>query len=446
LPLALSKISIRQTIERVVNYEQLNFKCGRSIFMKPTNHNLRINADRLWDSILEMAKIGATAGGGSNRQALTKEDAQGRLLFKKWCESASLNVSIDRVGSMFARREGRESLPPILVGSHLDTQPTGGKFDGVLGVLAGLEVIRILDESGISTKRPIEVVNWTNEEGCRFAPAMLASAAFTGVISAQAALDTRDADGIRFGDELAKMNLDCSSALGGRSIAAYVELHIEQGPILEAESYDIGFVAIGQGHRWYDVNIKGFESHTGSTPMSHRRDALLGAAKLIEAVNAIGRHYAPDGVASVASMRVLPNSRNVIAGEVLLSIDVRHPKQEMLDAMDKDVREAYVASLVAAGLEGTITDVSNCPPVPFDHNILGIIREEANHLGLKGRDIISGAGHDAFHLARVAPTAMIFTPCRDGISHNEAEDITQKWAANGANLLLRTVMRLANEI
>jgi beta-ureidopropionase / N-carbamoyl-L-amino-acid hydrolase len=413
--------------------------------MKSTNHNLRINSDRLWASILEIAKIGATPGGGSNRQALTQEDAQARLRFKKWCENAGCQVSTDKVGSMFARKEGREDLPPILVGSHLDTQPTGGKFDGVLGVLAGLELIRLLHESGIVTKRPIEVVNWTNEEGCRFAPAMLASAAFAGVISEQTALDTKDADGMRFGDELAKMNLDCSTALGGRSIAAYVELHIEQGPILEAESYDVGFVSIGQGHRWYDVDIKGFESHTGSTPMNHRRDALVGAAKLIEAINAIGKSYAPEGVATVGSMRVLPNSRNVIAGNVLLSIDVRHPIQEKLDAMDRDVRVAYTACLADTGLSGTITDISNCPPVPFDPRILSVIREEAKHLGLKGRDMISGAGHDAFHLARIAPTAMIFTPCRDGISHNPAEDITQEWATHGANLLLRTVLRLADE-
>jgi beta-ureidopropionase / N-carbamoyl-L-amino-acid hydrolase len=414
--------------------------------MERTNHNLRINADRLWASLLDMARIGGTAGGGSNRQALTEEDARGRLLFKQWCEASGCTVSVDKLGSMFARRDGLADLPPVLVGSHLDTQPTGGKFDGVLGVLAGLELIRTLNEAGLCTRRPIEIVNWTNEEGCRFAPAMLASAAFTGELSEQAVLDTRDAAGLRFGDELTRMGLDCSTPLGGRSIAAYVELHIEQGPILEAENLDVGFVTIGQGHRWYDILLNGFESHTGSTPMNHRRDALLGAAHLIEAVNVIGKNHAPEGVASVASMRVMPNSRNVIAGEVLLSIDVRHPVQARLDEMDRDVRAAYAACLKSAGLTGTIIDISNCPPVPFDSNVLDIIREEAGHLGLKGRDIVSGAGHDAFHLARIAPTAMIFTPCRDGISHNEAEDITQEWATNGANLLLRTVLRLANEI
>jgi beta-ureidopropionase / N-carbamoyl-L-amino-acid hydrolase len=289
-------------------------------------------------------------------------------------------------------------------------------------------------------------VNWTNEEGCRFAPAMLASAAFAGVLSEQAALDTKDAAGLRLGDELANMGLECRAPLGGREIAAYVELHIEQGPILEAEQFDVGFVTIGQGHRWYDIQLKGFESHTGSTPMSHRKDALLGAAKLIEAVNGIGKNYAPEGVASVASLRVLPNSRNVIAGDVLLSVDVRHPVQAKLDAMDRDVREAYAACLQSTDLTGTISDVSNCPPVPFDKMVLEIIREEAAQLGLKGRDIVSGAGHDAFHLARVAPTAMIFTPCVGGISHNEAEDITKAWATDGANLLLHTALRLANEM
>jgi beta-ureidopropionase / N-carbamoyl-L-amino-acid hydrolase len=413
--------------------------------MKRANHNLRINSDRLWASIMEMAKIGSTLGGGSNRQALTKEDAEGRRLFKNWCDAAGCKVTSDSLGSMFARREGQTDLPPILIGSHLDTQPTGGKFDGILGVLAGLELIRVLNEAGITTKRPIEIVNWTNEEGCRFAPAMLASAAFAGVLSEQVALDKTDAEGMRLGDELAKMGLDCSAPLGGRTVGAYVELHIEQGPILEAENFDIGFVTIGQGHRWYDALFKGFESHTGSTPMSQRKDAMLGAAKFIEAVNSIGHRYAPQGVASVASVRVTPNSRNVIAGEALLSVDVRHPQQHQLDAMDQAIRVAFAECVKSADLDGTITDVSNCPPVPFDKKVLGIIREEAGHLGLKGRDIVSGAGHDAFHLARIAPTAMIFSPCRDGISHNEAEDITQEWAANGANLLLRTALRLANE-
>jgi beta-ureidopropionase / N-carbamoyl-L-amino-acid hydrolase len=412
--------------------------------MRSANHNLRINADRLWASLMEMGLLGGTPKGGCNRQALTREDADARHLFKHWCETADCTVRVDRLGSMFARREGLEDLPPVLVGSHLDTQPTGGKFDGVLGVLAGLELIRVLNEAGIKTRRPIEIVNWTNEEGCRFAPAMLASAAFAGVVSESEALDKRDAQGLRFGDELARMGLECSAPLGGREIAAYVELHIEQGPILEAEGHDVGFVTIGQGHRWYDAALTGFESHTGSTPMAGRRDALLGASHLIQAVHNIGTRYAPEGVATIASVQVVPNSRNVIAGQAMLAIDLRHPELDKLEAMDRELRTAFAQCVQETGLTGHLTDVSHCPPVPFDADILAVIREEAAHLGLKGRDIVSGAGHDAFHLAAMTPTAMIFTPCCDGISHNEAEEISLKWATDGANLLLRTALHLAN--
>ena len=418
------------------------------------SHNARIDGARLWASLMEMARIGGTAKGGCNRQALTREDAAGRALFKTWCEAAGCIVEVDTVGSMFARREGTENLPPILIGSHLDTQPTGGKFDGVLGVLAGLELVRCLNDAGIQTRRPIEIVNWANEEGCRFTPAMLASAAFAGVIPEATVLDSCDADGLRYGDELAHMKLDQVRPLGGSTIAAYLELHIEQGPILEAEGFDVGFVTTGQGHRWYDVVIRGFESHAGSTPMPRRRDALLGAAELIQAINNIGHDFAPDGVATVGHVRVLPNSRNVIPGEVQLSVDIRHPDGKVLTQMDERVRACFAAclvsnglvsnDLVSNGLEGTITDVSNCPPVPFDGDILGVIRQEAAILGLKGRDIVSGAGHDAFHMARIAPTAMIFTPCHEGISHNEAESILPEWASAGANLLMRTALVLAD--
>lgn len=255
--------------------------------------NLRINSDRLWASLMEMAKIGGTPAGGCNRQALTAEDAEGRALFKRWCEQAGCTVAVDRLGSMFARRAGTEDLPPVLIGSHLDTQPTGGKFDGVLGVLAGLEVMRALQESGVQTRRPIELVNWTNEEGCRFAPAMLASAVFAGALSEEKALATLDGAGLRLGDELARMNLDATAPVGGRKIAAFVELHIEQGPILEAEGFDIGFVAVGQGHRWYDVVYTGFGSHAGSTPMPRRRDAMAGAARLVLELQNIGRAMGP---------------------------------------------------------------------------------------------------------------------------------------------------------
>ena len=411
-----------------------------------TRPNLRIDLDRLWSSLMEMAEIGATPGGGCNRQALTSEDARGRALFKRWCEAAGCTVTVDGLGSMFARRAGTEDLAPVLIGSHLDTQPTGGRFDGVLGVLGALEVMRVLEESGLRTRRPIELVNWTNEEGCRFAPAMLASAVFAGVLPPARALDARDAQGARFGDELVKMDLECSAPIGGREIAAYVELHIEQGPILEAEGFDVGFVAVGQGHRWYDVTYRGFGSHAGSTPMPTRRDAMAGAARLVLELQAIGRRHGPAGMATVGEMHVAPNSRNIIPGEVRFTIDIRHPDHDTLEAMDAEVRAAFARCRDAERLEGELSDVSYNPPVPFDAGILDIIRRQATSLGLKGRDIVSGAGHDAFHLARICPTAMIFTPCKDGISHHESEDISREWAEAGTNVLLRTAIELADRV
>lgn len=405
--------------------------------------NLAINSERLWASLMEMAQIGGTPKGGCNRQALTADDQAGRALFRRWCEAAGAEVRTDPLGSMFARREGREDLPPVLIGSHLDTQPTGGKFDGVLGVLAGLEVLRFLDESGIRTRRPIEVVNWTNEEGCRFAPAMLASAGFAGILSPEAVFETRDAAGIRFKDALADIGVVPDMPLGQREIAAYLELHIEQGPILEAEEADLGIVTGGQGLFWYDVEITGFESHAGSTPMPRRADALVAAAALVSALQEIGHGAAPFGVATVGQMEVRPNSRNVIPGSVLLSVDFRHPDLDALHRMDQRFREA-VAGLTGNGITMSVREVAATKPIAFDAGLLTLLRDEADALGLKHRDIISGAGHDAVHIAKIAPAAMIFTPCREGISHNEAEHIEPEQARDGANLLLRAALWLAD--
>jgi N-carbamoyl-L-amino-acid hydrolase len=407
--------------------------------------NLRIDPDRLWSSLMEMAEIGGTPAGGCNRQALTSEDARGRALFARWCAEAGCAVTVDRLGSMFARRAGTEDhLAPVMIGSHLDTQPTGGKFDGVLGVLAGLEVLRALKESGIRTRRPIELVNFTNEEGCRFAPAMLASAVFAGALSEEKALAATDAQGKIFGDELRAMNLDCSAPVGGRDIFAFVELHIEQGPILEAEGFDIGFVAVGQGHRWYDIVVSGFGSHAGSTPMHLRRDAMAAAVALIQKIHGIGHAHGPAGVATVGEMHVAPNSRNIIPAEVRFTVDIRHPDGLTLEAMDAAVRAAVAEADSDPRFDVRSTDVSCNPPVPFDPGVLAIIRERTAALGLRGRDVVSGAGHDSFHMAKVCPTAMIFTPCKDGISHNEAEDITKTWAQAGADVLLQTAIELAD--
>ncbi len=407
-------------------------------------HNLRVDGGRLWASLMEMAKIGGTEKGGCNRQALTAVDAEGRALFRSWCERLGCAVDTDGLGSMFARRAGLEDLPPVLIGSHLDTQPTGGKFDGVLGVLAGLEVLRVLHETGIRTRRPIELVNWTNEEGCRFQPAMLASSVFAGLTDHAATLEARDAEGIRLGDALAGIGLDAARPVGGRSIAAYLELHIEQGPILEAEGADIGYVVTGQGLRWYDVTVTGFESHAGSTPMPRRRDALLAALPIIQGIREIALSHAPAGRGTVGEMRLLPNSRNVIPGQVQFSVDVRHPEAAILAQMDEAVRALVARVALETGLAITLTDIAHSAPVPFDPGLLAIVREESTAMGLKGRDIVSGAGHDACNMARAYPSALIFSPCTDGISHNEAEDMKPAWAEAGANVLLRTALRVAN--
>ncbi len=409
-----------------------------------SGHNLRVNGTRLWDSLMDMAKVGGTEKGGCNRQALTPVDAEGRALFQRWCEAMGCSVVTDGLGSMFARREGLEDLPPILIGSHLDTQPTGGKFDGVLGVLAGLEVLRVLHETGIRTRRPIELVNWTNEEGCRFQPAMLASAVFAGLRNQQDILAARDPDGVELKAAMEAIGLDPTQPVGGRPVHAYIELHIEQGPILEADGADIGFVVSGQGLRWYDVTVTGFESHAGSTPMGRRRDALLAALPLMAGIREIALAHGPVALGTVGEFRLLPNSRNVIPGQVQFSIDIRHRDSQILAAMDQAVRTLIANAAQQPGFSITLTDIAHTEPVPFDSGILGIIREESAALGLKGADIVSGAGHDACNMASLVPSALIFTPCKDGISHNEAEEISPAWAEAGANVLLRTALRLAN--
>lgn len=411
--------------------------------MTPT-HNLRIDAQRLWESLMTMAEIGATANGGCNRQALTPEDGEGRALFARWCEAAGMSVQVDGLGSMFARLPGREDLPPVLIGSHLDTQPTGGKFDGVLGVLAGLEVVRTLNEAGVRLRRPLEIVNWTNEEGCRFTPVMLGSAVFAGVLTREAALAARSPEGAVLADELARLGLDAGAPVGGRVIDSYLELHIEQGPVLEEEGYDVGFVTGGQGLVWYDAHMRGCEGHAGATPMRLRRDALAGTAAFIGDLQALAGRHAPHGVATVGRIEVTPNSRNVVPGETRFTIDVRHPDADTLARMDLEARQAFDNRIKEFGLDGGLEQTSAFAPVAFDAGLLEIIRAQAHTLGLSGRDIVSGAGHDACHMARIAPAAMIFTPCVDGLSHNEAEHIHPHWARAGADLLLRSVLAIAN--
>jgi N-carbamoyl-L-amino-acid hydrolase len=406
--------------------------------------NMRIDGDRLWDSLMEMAKIGPGVRGGNNRQTLTDEDGEGRHLFKSWCERAGMTMGVDTMGNMFFRREGSDpDALPVYVGSHLDTQPTGGKFDGVLGVLGALEVVRTLNDLNIRTKHPIVVTNWTNEEGTRFAPAMLASGVFAGVHEEDWAQARTDAKGKTFGEELVRIGWKGDEPVGNRKIHAFFELHIEQGPILEAEKKDIGVVTHGQGLWWLQVTLTGKDAHTGSTPMAMRRNAGLGMARITELVHEIAMSQQPDAVGAIGHVDVYPNSRNVIPGKVVFTVDFRSPHQGKLDAM-KSRLEAEAPQIAAdLGLQIEIDTAGHFDPVTFDAGCVSAVRHAAERLGYTHRDIVSGAGHDACWINRVAPTAMIFCPCVDGLSHNEDEEISKEWAKAGTDVLLHAVLETA---
>ena len=402
--------------------------------------NLRINGQRLWDSLMETAKIGATPKGGLCRLTLTDLDRQVRDWFKAQCEALGCTVAVDDMGNMFARRPGKNrALPPIAMGSHLDTQPTGGKFDGVLGVLAALEALRTLCAAGYETNVPIEVVNWTNEEGARFAPAMLASGVFSGALSRDFAYSRTDRDGKTFGAELERVGYRGIERAGARKFSGHFELHIEQGPILEAEGRMIGVVQGVRGIRWYEVTITGQEAHTGTTPMGLRKNALLGAAHMIERIDAVARNHA-DAVGTVGLIENRPNSRNVIPGEVFFTIDFRHPHDKVLDAMETELRAALAEILVPMGLTYEEARIWESPPIAFDPQLIDCVRIGAQKSGFASRDMISGAGHDSCYVSRVAPTTMIFVPCRGGISHNEAESSSFEECAAGAQVLLNAVL------
>jgi N-carbamoyl-L-amino-acid hydrolase len=406
--------------------------------------NARIDSGRLWASLMEMAKIGSTPKGGCNRQTLTDLDRQGRELFSRWCKEAGLTVGVDGIGNMFGRRPGADpKLAPVMAGSHLDTQPTGGKFDGVLGVLGALEMVRTLNDLGIRTRHPIEIANWTNEEGARFAPSMIASGVFAGKLDKDFAFSRKDAEGKLFGEELKRIGYVGPEPIGGRPLHAYFELHIEQGPILEDENIDIGVVTDGQGLKWINVTITGYESHAGTTPMPRRRDAGRGAARFIELVNAVAVASGPVGVGTVGRVVTYPGTTNIIPGRVDLTVDIRHPDGAALSRMEEELRSGAKRIADELKLEIELETISNYAPVPFDPECVGMVRKAAERLGYTHRDIVSGAGHDACYIAGMAPTAMIFTPCVNGVSHNEEEDISPEWAAAGANVLLHAVLASA---
>ena len=407
----------------------------------------RINGERLWASLMEMAKIGATPKGGVCRLALTDLDMQARDLFVTWCKQAGCTVKVDRMGNIFARRPGRnESLAPVGTGSHLDSQPTGGRFDGVYGVLAGLEVIRTLNDHGIETERPVEASVWTNEEGSRFAPAMVASGVYAGVFTLEYGLSRADVDGKTMGEELARIGYAGTEPVGGRPVHAFFETHIEQGPILENEGQTIGVVTDAQGQRWYELVLTGQDSHAGPTPMSSRRDALLGAARVIQLVNEIGLAHAPLAVSTVGMLNVHPNSRNVIPGKVFLTVDFRCPDNAQLTQMDAELRAGVAKIAVAGKLEHDLKQIFQYDCVHFDESCVEMVRAGAKRLGYTTRDIVSGAGHDACYMSKVTPTAMVFVPCIGGISHNEIEDAKPEWIEAGGNVLFQAMLAKANEL
>ncbi|PTW50287.1 Zn-dependent hydrolase [Rhodovulum kholense] len=412
--------------------------------MTAPGENLRINGDRLWDSLMEMAKVGPGIAGGNNRQTLTDADAEGRALFQSWCEEAGLTMGVDRMGTMFATRAGADAdALPVYVGSHLDTQPTGGKYDGVLGVLGALEAVRTMNDLGIRTKHPIVVTNWANEEGARFAPAMLASGVFAGVHSLDYAYGRKDLEGLSYGDELARIGWKGEEEVGARKMHAYYELHIEQGPILEAEGKEIGVVTHCQGLWWLEFTLTGREAHTGSTPMAMRVNAGLAAARIFEMVQEVAMAAQPNAVGGVGQMQFSPNSRNVLPGTVVFTVDIRTPDQAKLDRMRAEIETRAAVICEDLGVGCSVEPVGHFDPVTFTPDLVGAVRSAAEKLGYSHMDIVSGAGHDACWAAKVAPTTMIMCPCVGGLSHNEAEEISKDWAAAGADVLCHAVLETA---
>ncbi len=407
--------------------------------------DLRVNGQRLWDSIMTIAEIGPGQHGGSCRLALTDEDREGRDLFISWCREIGCSIEIDDMGNIFARREGRNNaLPPIVAGSHLDTQPHGGKFDGIYGVLAGLEALRSLHDHGVTTEAPVEVVVWTNEEGSRFAPAMIASGVFAGLFEKDYAWSRSDSDGNTIGEELKRIGYMGDVACGEHPIGALLEAHIEQGPILEAQQNQIGVVIGGQGQRWYDLRIKGQDSHAGSTPMPGRRDALVTAAEIISMVQSLAMDFAPHAVTTVGEMSVFPNSRNTIPGEVFMTIDIRNPDEAALAEMSSELRTCIIDCVDKNRVECDIEEIWDKPPVKFNPDCISAVENATQALGYSHQQIVSGAGHDACQVCLVAPTSMIFVPCAGGLSHNEQESAEPADLEAGCNVLLHAMLTLAN--
>ena len=409
--------------------------------------NQRIDGRRLWDSLMDMAAIGATPKGGVRRLALSEVDRAGRQRFRALCEQAGLAVRVDAMGNMFARRPGRDPARlPVLFGSHLDSQPSGGKFDGALGVIAGLELIRSLDDLAITTEAPLELVNWTDEEGSRFGKSLMGSGVWAGVYDQAETEALADLDGMSVGAALDAIGFRGPEPARAFPADAYFELHIEQGPLLEREGKQIGIVTGGQAQVWYDAAVIGRDSHAGTTPPSMRKDALVGAARVIDLVDRTMRARGEDGRGTVGQLLVLPNSRNVVPGEVRFSIEFRHPDPAEIDRIAAAFPAEAATAAQSCDTALKLTELFRIPAQPFDPGCVDLVRQAAARLGYSAREIVSGAGHDAIYVAQHVPTAMIFTPCKDGLSHNEAESIEPEEAEAGAQVLFEAVLARANRV
>ena len=406
---------------------------------------LRINGERLLARLAEMANIGATAKGGVCRVALSDEDKAGRDLFIEWCQAANCAVTVDQIGNIFARRSGSDDdLLPVLTGSHLDSQPTGGKYDGVYGVLAAMEVIETLNDKGIKTRHPVEIVSWTNEEGARFAPGLTGSGVFAGEFDLEHTLSITDKDGYTIGEELQRIGYAGGAKVGEQRFSSAIEIHIEQGPVLEAEGKTIGIVRGIQGMRWYDLVFIGQEAHAGTTPMERRRDPAAGAARVMQRIYALNEKHAPHGRATFGDFKVEPGSRNTVPGRLTVTLDFRHPDSTVLDEVDREIRSTMETECHAIGIEGYVEEIWHMPPVTFAPQCITAVQNAADLLGYSSKVMISGAGHDAMYLSRIVPTGMIFVPCKEGLSHNELEHTEPEDLIAGGNVLLHTILGLAN--
>lgn len=405
--------------------------------------SLRIESERLWQSLMEMAQIGATPKGGCNRQALTDEDKLGRDLFIRWCEQIGCSVTIDAIGNIFARRDGsNNNLSPILAGSHLDTQPTGGKFDGVYGVLAGLEVLRTLETNRVVTEHPLEIAVWTNEEGSRFSPALIGSGVWSGVLDIEQAYAITDKSGKSIGDELDRIGYRGDAAARAKPLTAAFEVHIEQGPILEQQNLQIGVLNGIQGLRWYDLIIDGEACHAGPTPMESRHDPFMAAAPIIAGCYQLAARHAPWGRATFGDIKAEPGSRNTVPERLIVNLDLRHPDTEILDQMDNAFRELVASECEQRGLEFQVNESWHMPVTKFAPECVKAVRNATERLGYSNMEMVSGAGHDSLYIATVAPTSMIFVPCENGISHNEIENAKPEDLEAGCNVLLHAMLEI----